>query len=85
MNSEFWNIFQWNSNGFSDRNCSESDWEQFAGLAVVFVNIFKLAFMAAKLPPSRIFRKHLTFVRHGTKNETTVKFSNWTSACNWTT
>jgi hypothetical protein len=19
MNSEFWNIFQWNSNGFSDR------------------------------------------------------------------
>jgi hypothetical protein len=26
MNSEFWNIFQGNSNGFSDRNCSESGW-----------------------------------------------------------
>ncbi len=26
MNSEFWNIFQWNSNGFSDRNCSKSGW-----------------------------------------------------------
>ncbi len=28
MNSEFWNIFQWNSNGFSDRNPnrSESGW-----------------------------------------------------------
>jgi hypothetical protein len=27
MNSEFWNIFQGNPNGFSDRNCSESGWE----------------------------------------------------------
>jgi hypothetical protein len=26
MNSEFWNIFQWNSIGFSDRNCSKSGW-----------------------------------------------------------
>jgi hypothetical protein len=30
MNSEFWNIFQWNSNGFSDRNCSKSGWELLA-------------------------------------------------------
>jgi hypothetical protein len=26
MNSEFRNIFQVNSHGFSDRNCSESGW-----------------------------------------------------------